>query len=155
MAFTELPLTAVFNIKRSICVLFIYFWRKFNINASVTFAAAAVGSKLSTAYSNNRVTAGFPRSHTVAITYVSRTAYFEIVETENLRLKWWRTVALYIWKKNGIYTCSKQVVDCHGAVRMACSQCHRTGTVGPPYGYLWTPVELLRPLPQYILGPQK
>ena len=40
------------------------------LNASVTFAAAAVGSKISTANINYRAAAGFPRSPTVAVTYV-------------------------------------------------------------------------------------
>ena len=39
-------------------------------HASVTFGSAAVGSKKSTATSNYRAAAVFPRSHNVAVTYV-------------------------------------------------------------------------------------
>ena len=57
-------------------------------NASVTIATAAVDSKISTANSNYRVAAEFPRSHTVAVTYVTVAArrIFNFMETENLRL---------------------------------------------------------------------
>ena len=57
-------------------------------NASVTFAAAAVDSKISTANSNYRVAAEFPRSHTVAVTYVRVAArrISKFMEIENLRL---------------------------------------------------------------------
>ena len=56
--------------------------------AEVTFATAAVGSPTSTATSNYRATAVFPWSHNVAVTCFyfsgSRTAYLEIVVTENV-----------------------------------------------------------------------
>ena len=41
------------------------------LNASVTFATAAVRSKIYTANSNYRAAAEFPRQHTVAVTYAT------------------------------------------------------------------------------------
>ena len=45
--------------------------RENNASVTMSFAAAAVGSKISTAYSKYRAAAAFPKPHTVAVTYFS------------------------------------------------------------------------------------
>ena len=47
-------------------------------NTSVTFATAAVGSEISTANKISMAAAAFPRSHTVAVTYVKLVSHISV-----------------------------------------------------------------------------